>query len=177
MKSEKSTMANPEQDSQTLCPVARAQQVVGDRWTVVILRELFMANYRFDELLAQTEATPQMLTARLKRLEGDGMIERRAYSTRPLRHEYLLTAKGRGFYPVLLALRAWGETWCKTRDEGVAVRFLHRPCGKDPGLGTTCQACGDVLRKEDLESKLSPAYARERERKTTRARNPPTSEE
>jgi DNA-binding HxlR family transcriptional regulator len=170
-------MSTQGEESQTQCPVARSQQVVGDRWTVVILRELFMGNHRFDEILAQTEATPQMLTTRLKRLEGDGMIERRAYTTRPLRQEYLLTPKGQGFYPVILALRAWGEIWCKTDEDGIAVRFIHRPCGKDPGLGTACKACGEVLRKEDLDSKLSPAYARERERKKNAARKPTKPEE
>ncbi len=163
-------MATKAEDRHTQCPVARSQGVVGDRWTVVILRELFMGNHRFDEILAQTEATPQMLTTRLKRLESDGMIERRAYNTKPLRHDYVLTPKGQAFYPVILALRAWGETWCKTRGEAVAVRYTHRPCGKDPGLGTACKACGEVLRKADLEANLSPAYARERESKGSVAR-------
>src|ERR1700680_1371488 len=91
----------------TLCPVARSTAIVGDRWTMLIIRELFTGCARFDEIQAQ------MLAARLKRLEAEGLIERRVYSRRPVRHEYLLTRMGREFYPVIFALRAWGETWRK----------------------------------------------------------------
>src|SRR5215475_11971811 len=81
----------------TLCPVARAEDLVGDRWTVLILRELFGKNHRFEEIQAQAAATPQMVAARLKRLEADGLVERRIYSEHPLRHEYHLTKKGEAF--------------------------------------------------------------------------------
>ena len=148
---------------QTLCPVARAETVVGERWTVLILRELFMGNHRFEELQAQTAATPQMVAARLKKLEADGLVKRRIYSKRPLRHEYHLTRKGKAFSPVLLALRAWGETWCKSPKEGRAVRYTHRTCGKPAGLGPVCGSCGKPLRREDLIAELNPAYRGERE--------------
>lgn len=152
----------------TLCPVARAQAIVGDRWTVIILRELFMGNRRFEQLQCQAGVTPQMLAARLKKLETLGLLERRAYSTRPLRHEYVLTPMGLAFHPVLLALRAWGETWFKGDDEAVAVRYRHHPCGEDPGLGPTCQSCGQVMRREDLTAALDETYAAERDRRWAR---------
>lgn len=104
----------------TVCPVARSVDVVGDRWTILILRELYMGATRFEEMQIQTEATPQMMTTRLKALEADGMVERQPYSEKPLRYEYRLTKKGWAFYPVIYALRAWGETWCKTKGEEVA---------------------------------------------------------
>lgn len=148
--------------SDTLCPVARSQAVIGDRWAVLIVRELFMANRRFDSLLAQSQATPQMLSSRLKRLEADGMIERKRYMKKPPRYEYELTEMGRAFYPVILALREWGETWHKSPDEDVAVRYTHLTCGHDAGIGTVCQACGEPLRREDLKPELSPSYAQER---------------
>ncbi len=100
--------------SETLCPISRAEAVVGDRWTVLVLRELFMGSHRFDEIQAQTGGTPQMVAARLKSMEADGLLERRAYSERPKRYEYHLTEKGDAFHSVVLALRAWGETWCKS---------------------------------------------------------------
>jgi DNA-binding HxlR family transcriptional regulator len=153
---------------ETLCPVARAEAIVGDRWTVLVLRELFMGVRRFDEIQAQTEATPQMVTARLKRLEADGLVERRPYHQRPLRHEYHLTEKGRAFYPVLMALRAWGETWCKSPDEGLAVGYVHNVCGQPAGLGPLCESCGRALSREDMTAELNPAYAREREDRTKR---------
>jgi len=148
---------------QTLCPVARAESIVGDRWTVLILRELFMDNHRFEELQAHSEATPQMIAARLKKLEADGLVKRRAYNRRPLRHEYQLTEKGDAFYPVLLALRAWGETWCKSSKEGRAVIYTHRTCAKPAGLGPTCDSCGQPLRRADLNAEQAPKYRRERE--------------
>src|ERR1700758_2286793 len=135
---------------QTLCPVARAESVVGDRWTVLILRELFMRMHRFEEIQAQTGATPQMIAARLKKLEADGLVRRHVYNRRPLRHDYHLTEKGEAFYPVILALRAWGETWCKSPREGRAVNYMHLACGKPAGLGPVCASCGKPLVREEL---------------------------
>ncbi|MBC6980377.1 helix-turn-helix domain-containing protein [Caulobacter sp. 17J80-11] len=152
----------------TLCPVARAEDLVGDRWTVLVLRELFGGARRFDEIQAGTEATPQMAAARLKQMEADGLIERRPYSQRPLRHEYHLTEKGRAFFPVLLALRAWGETWCKAPGEARAVEFTHDACGGPAGLGPLCETCGRSLSHDDLTAERTPAYAREREQRLRR---------
>src|SRR6516165_6889179 len=148
---------------QTLCPVARAETVVGDRWADLILRELFMRMHRFEEIQAQTGATPQMIAARLKTLEAEGLVKRQVYSKRPVRHEYHLTKKGEDFYPVILALRAWGETWCKSPREGRAVRFTHRTCGKPAGLGPVCESCGKQLHRGDLIAEQAPKYKSERE--------------
>jgi DNA-binding HxlR family transcriptional regulator len=146
----------------TVCPVARSLDVVGDRWTVLILRELSMGATRFEEIQIQTEATPQMLTTRLKALEADGMIERHPYSEKPLRHEYRLTEKGRSFYPVIYALRAWGETWCKDAGEEIAMRFVHRECGHDVGLGSVCPNCEVPVQRKDLDASMSDQFASER---------------
>jgi len=146
----------------TVCPIARSLLVVGDRWTMLILRELFMGNSRFEELQAQTEASPQMLTARLKKLEANGLIERSPYNKRPLRHEYNLTVKGRAFFPVILALRAWGETWSKSPYEGLAIRFTHLPCGQDTRLGPVCQSCGKPLNQNELLEELGLKFQKER---------------
>jgi DNA-binding HxlR family transcriptional regulator len=147
----------------TLCPVARAETVVGDRWTVLILRELFMGSHRFEEIQAQTDGTPQMITARLKKLEAEGLVERRLYNERPKRYEYCLTAKGEAFYPVILALRAWGETWCKAADEGRAINYTHRECGGPAGLGPVCESCGRPLKRDELTADLNPLYRGERD--------------
>lgn len=147
---------------ETLCPISRAESVVGDRWTVLVLRELFMGSHRFDEIQAQTGGTPQMVAVRLKSMEVDGLVERRAYSERPKRYEYHLTEKGNDFYSVILALRAWGETWCKSPEEGLAVVYTHRSCGQPAGLGPLCAHCGRPLRRKDLISEPSTAYVAER---------------
>jgi DNA-binding HxlR family transcriptional regulator len=165
---EKKVTMDDNSTTPTLCPVARAETVVGDRWTVLILRELFMGSHRFDEILAQTGGTPQMIAARLKTLEAEGLVERRLYNARPKRHEYHLTAKGEAFYPVVLALRAWGETWCKSPGEGTAVRYTHHACGQPTGLGPVCESCGKPLVRDEMSATLSPAYAEERAERTRR---------
>ena len=154
---------NDSPPADTLCPVARAEAIVGDRWTVLVLRELFMGSHRYDEILAQTAGTPQMVAARLKNLEAHGLVERRLYNERPKRYEYHLTAKGEAFYPVVIALRAWGETWCKAPEEGVAVNMNHKTCHHDAGLGPLCDHCGEPLRRADLISQPREAYAAERQ--------------
>jgi DNA-binding HxlR family transcriptional regulator len=148
--------------AQTLCPIARAEAVVGDRWTVLVLRELFMGSHRFDEIQAQTGGTPQMIAARLKSMEADGLVARRPYNERPPRYEYHLTPKGQAFYSVVLALRAWGETWCKSPEEELAVVYTHKTCGQPAGLGPLCEHCGELLRREELISEPSAAYIEER---------------
>lgn len=155
-------MSGKKNATETLCPISRAEAIVGDRWTVLVLRELFMGIHRFDEIQAQTGGTPQMVAARLKRMEADGLVERRPYSKRPLRYEYYLTGKGEALYPLVLALRSWGETWCKSQEEGVAVRLTHRTCGQPAGLGPLCDSCGGSLQREELISEPSAAYAAER---------------
>jgi DNA-binding HxlR family transcriptional regulator len=159
-------MARSRRDAEeTLCPVARSTALVGDRWTLLIVRELLAGTRRFDELQAQTGATAQALSARLKRLEADDLIERRIYSHRPVRHEYFLTAMGADLYPVILALRAWGERWCKGADEPVAVRITHRRCGSEVSSAGTCPTCREPLARSELESEHHPAWAAERRRK------------
>jgi DNA-binding HxlR family transcriptional regulator len=148
---------------QTLCPVARAETLVGDRWTVLVLRELFAGVHRFEEIQAYTGGTPQMTAARLKKLEADGLVTRRVYNKHPPRHEYHLTEKGEAFFPVLLALRAWGESWCKSPREGRAVHYTHLACGKPAGLGPICESCGEPLQRNDLIAERGPKYQRERD--------------
>ncbi|BBP77540.1 winged helix-turn-helix transcriptional regulator [Pseudomonas gingeri] len=155
-------MSVKESAPETLCPIARAEEIIGGRWTLLVLRELFMGNRRFDEIQIQTGGTPQMIAGRLKSLEADGLVERRPYSERPLRHEYHLTPKGEAFYSVVLALRAWGETWCKSEEEELAVRYTHKLCGQPAGLGPLCEHCAQPLRREELISEPGAAYAMER---------------
>jgi len=98
------------------CPVARTLDIIGERWSVLILRDLFLQGPRkfqdFERSLSGI--SPNTLSARLKRLEEDGIIERRFYAEHPPRAEYLLTPKGRELGPAMKALRAWGERHTKT---------------------------------------------------------------
>ena len=172
----KVTMTEIDFDTETQCTVARTAGITGDLWSLLVLRELFAGNHRFDELQAMTGATPQMLTSRLKRLEAAGLLERRPYSERPLRHEYHLTEKGADFFPVMMALRAWGETWLRLPGEDPSVEYTHRTCGQPAGFGPLCNHCGQPIRREDLSATQSPAAMAEREArlatfKRSRARN------
>lgn len=91
------------------CPVARTLDVIGDRWTLLILRDMFMGVSRFTELLERSSGLPpRVLSSRLRALKDQGLVDRRIYSLHPLRAEYLLTEKGRSLLPVILAMGRWG---------------------------------------------------------------------
>lgn len=158
-------MARAADIADTLCPVARSTSLIGDRWSLLVLRELFMGVSRFGDLQAQTGATPQMLAARLKSLEADGLLQKRPYSTQPLRHEYGLTPKGIELLPVLLALRSWGEKWCKTPDQDLALRTRHRVCGAEVGLDGICPQCARPVAWPELTAAPTPGYVEERRRR------------
>jgi DNA-binding HxlR family transcriptional regulator len=149
----------------TLCPIAHSTGLVGDRWSILIVRELLMGQTRFQDLQAQTGATSQMLAARLKRLEADGLLERRAYSQRPLRHEYRLTPKGVQLMPVILALRTWGERWCKPGGGQPATRMFHRTCGAELDLEGKCSTCSVLVPWTEMRGQPSEAWALERRRR------------
>ena len=91
------------------CPVARTLTLVGDRWTLLILRDCFLGHSKFEEFAESTGATRHIISGRLKRLVEAGILERQAYQTRPKRYEYVLTEKGREFGPALAAFRDWGK--------------------------------------------------------------------
>ncbi|ABC90905.1 probable transcriptional regulator protein [Rhizobium etli CFN 42] len=95
--------------SQFKCPAARALDSVGDWWSILILRDAFQGLSRFDEFQKSLSVAPNILTRRLKHLTDQGLFERRLYQQRPARYEYLLTEKGRDFFPVLMALFSWGS--------------------------------------------------------------------
>jgi DNA-binding HxlR family transcriptional regulator len=103
---------------QDWCPVARTLDIVGDRWTVLVLRDIFHRKRKFKELMESLQGiSPNLLADRLKRLEERGFVFRRFYSDHPPRAEYLLTDKGKAFGPVLMALRDFGDAWEPPEDE------------------------------------------------------------
>lgn len=95
--------------SDDACPLARAMGVIGDRWTLLILRECFLGVRRFDSFQKRLGVTRHLLAERLKRLEAMGLLERHPYQDRPLRHDYRLTTSGKEFAPVLLAMQDWAQ--------------------------------------------------------------------
>ena len=172
----------PRDADDTLCPIAHSTCLVGDRWSILIVRELLMGLSRFQDLQAQTGATSQLLAARLQRLEADGLVERHAYASRPRRNDYRLTPKGLHLTPVILALRAWGETWCKPAGGPPAIRMFHRQCGAELGLDGRCPACAVLVAWTDMRGEPTEPYVDERRRRgaefteTLRAKAPPQLE-
>lgn len=143
----------------TLCPLARAAEVVGDRWALLILREIYFGNRRFDGIRAQTGATPQMVSDRLRMLEREGIVVRTDPQAR--RSDYVLTGKGKDLFPVLYAMRNWGERWSGSSEP--AIRYVHRECGHEVGLESTCPQCGEVLAYGAIKGTPSDALINERE--------------
>ena len=109
-----------------VCSIARALELVGDRWTLLIVRDLVLGLSRFDEFLESLGVASNVLTDRLNRLVDEGIAERVRYSERPERFEYRLTAKGRELGPVLLALMQWGDRHISTKPPRIARRRSDR---------------------------------------------------
>ena len=116
------------------CPIARSLERVGEWWSILILRDAFAGRTRFEEFQDSLGIAPNMLTRRLSALVEDGLLERRRYSDRPPRHEYVLTERGRDFRPVLLAMMAWGNR--HFAPEGASVQLVDARTGvpADPVL-------------------------------------------
>jgi DNA-binding HxlR family transcriptional regulator len=121
------------------CSVADALGVVGDRWSLLVVRELFFKAHRFNEIAANTGAPRDILTTRLRKLEEVGVLERREYSSSPMRYEYHLTEAGRALSPVIQALRQWGDDFVA---EGEPPAIFEHTCGQPFTAVLCCQACG-----------------------------------
>ena len=133
------------------CSVAAALGVIGEKWSLLVVRELCWGVHRFDEIARNTGAPRDILTSRLRRLEAAGVLERQQYQERPVRFEYRLTAAGHELRPVLLSLLQWGDRWAV--DEPT-VAFVHT-CGEELELVHTCAACGGaVTGRGDLKARL-----------------------
>ena len=116
------------------CPIARSLERVGEWWSILILRDAFYGLTRFDEFQKSLEIAPNILTRRLNALVDAGLLKRRRYSTRPPRYEYVLTERGRDFWPVMQAMLAWGNR--HFAPEGPSVVIANRETGEvaDPVL-------------------------------------------
>jgi DNA-binding HxlR family transcriptional regulator len=136
------------------CSVARALSVVGDRWTLLLLRDLFLGARRFEHFEASLGASPHLLSTRLRKLVDHGIVERRPYQEKPVRHEYRLTAKGRDLYPVMVGLVGWGDRWMSD-EHGPPVTFEHKTCGHSTHPELHCSECGEPLRAQDVRAHLS----------------------
>ena len=129
------------------CSIARTLELVGEKWALLAIREVFLGNRRFDEMVRMTGAPRDTLAARLRTLVSAGILERRQYSEHPARFEYRLTEAGRDLYPVIEALRHWGDVHLAGA-EGPPLVLEHR-CGHRLATTMVCDACGEPVRARD----------------------------
>jgi DNA-binding HxlR family transcriptional regulator len=150
------TVLHREYDTQT-CSIARSLEVVGERWSLLILRSVALGAHRFDDLQRALGVTRSVLSTRLGRLVDEGVLERRRYSEHPPRDAYHLTAKGAELWPVLVHLLRWGDRHYP--EPGGPPRLLeHRGCGGHPDLHLHCDRCGEPLEREDIRTLPGPGW-------------------
>lgn len=148
----------------SFCPVAQTLAIVGERWTFLLLREMFMGSTRFDEFQMYTEISPHLLSLRLKMLEANGLIRRKQYSETPARFEYRLTSKGVDLFPVIVSLKAFGEKHADRQPKGgPALNMIHKSCGHATRLRLHCSCCEEAYGPRDIVTALGPEFAKERE--------------
>jgi DNA-binding HxlR family transcriptional regulator len=138
------------------CSLARSLQIVGEWWTMLVLRDICFGWNRFDAIHDHLGVARNILKARLDTLIEHEMVDRRRYQRNPDRYEYLPTDKARDFVPVLLALVAWGDRW--TAPDGPPVIFTHTPCGHDTVATVVCSTCSAPLAHDDIDFRLGPGY-------------------
>lgn len=136
------------------CSLARTLAIVGEWWTLLVLRDICFGLHRFEEIHDHLGIARNILKARLDSLLDHGMVERHCYQLHPQRYEYLPTAKAIDFVPALLALVAWGDRW--TAPDGPPVLFTHRGCGQDTSATVVCSACAAPIARADIEFRPGP---------------------
>ncbi|HEX4980017.1 MAG TPA: helix-turn-helix domain-containing protein [Acidimicrobiales bacterium] len=137
------------------CSIARTLEVIGDRWTILILRDAFRGVRRFEEFQRDLGIARNVLTDRLQKLVDHGVLTRRPYHERPVRHEYRLTPKGIALSPALVALMRWGDTWL-AGDAGVPLVLTHDACGTPLDQAFVCWECDTTVRPTGIRSRPGP---------------------
>jgi DNA-binding HxlR family transcriptional regulator len=140
--------------SKQSCTIAGALEVIGDPWTLLVIRDAFNGTTRFEQWQENLGVARNVLAARLKSLVQHGVLEQRLYSERPPRNEYVLTRKGRDLSDVLITLHAWGGKHIYG-DGDVGVGFVHKSCGHELKPRLACEDCGDLLLRRDVEIRVS----------------------
>jgi DNA-binding HxlR family transcriptional regulator len=140
-----------------VCSIARALEMVGDRWTMLVIREAFMGTRRFDDYQRNLGCARNVLTDRLNRLVEVGILRKEPYQERPARHEYRLTRRGVELWPAMMTLKAWGDR--HLAPDGPPVLVLHRECGGELDERLHCSRCGAELGPGDVYVEPGPGLA------------------
>jgi DNA-binding HxlR family transcriptional regulator len=138
------------------CSIAGVLDAVGDRWAMLVLRDLGLGLCRYDDLRKSTGVTHATLSDRLKHLEANALIERRLYQTRPDRYEYVLTRKGADMILVIQALAQVGDKWQIAGDKGPPLKFVNRNSRRPVRLALVDEKSGEVVRLRDVRPQAGP---------------------
>ncbi len=138
-----------------VCSIAGALEVVGERWSLLIVRDVLLGLRRFDEIQANLGIARTVLQTRLVRLVEQGILERRPYQEHPPRYEYRLTEKGLDLWPAMVALMRWGDEYAAPA-AGPPVLLEHRGCGGALDEHRICAACGERLSVRDVRAVPGP---------------------
>jgi DNA-binding HxlR family transcriptional regulator len=136
------------------CSLSRTLAVIGDRWTLLILRDAFLRVRRFEEFEKSLKIARRVLSERLALLVEEGILSRVPYQERPKRHEYRLTEKGLGLYPAILSLVHWGDRHYAGR-KGPPVIHKHLKCGHDFRSVLTCSECGEPVTAREVNARTN----------------------
>jgi len=137
------------------CSVARSVAVIGDRWTLMLLRDAFLGIRRFDDFERRLGISRSIIADRLKHLVDEGVLRREAYQENPVRHEYRLTDKGMALHPVIMAIVHWGDVHY-AGEAGPPLLHRHKACGCDFHPVLACSECGEAVGARDVEVRNGP---------------------
>ncbi|MGY2067122.1 winged helix-turn-helix transcriptional regulator [Blastococcus sp. SYSU DS0619] len=144
-----------------VCSIARTLEVVGERWSVLIVRNaLFAGSTRFGDFQRSLGIATNVLASRLDGFVEAGIMRRHRYSEQPEAYEYLLTDKGRDLAPALIALTEWGDRWAAP--DGPPVRYRHAPCGSEVHQEVVCAGCGRVDDPAEVQALPGPGMPADR---------------
>ena len=136
------------------CSVAQTLEVVGEWWTMLIVRDCFLGITRFDDFQGRLGISRNILADRLDHLVAKGVLKRVPYQEHPVRYDYRLTDKGRDLWLVLTAMREWGDRW--EAEEGAPVEIEHSACGHQATVVATCSSCGESLDARSVRARPGP---------------------
>lgn len=138
------------------CSIGQSLEVIGEWWSLLIIRDAFMGVTRFDDFQARLGIARNVLNQRLSHLVDEGVFERVAYSEHPPRFDYVLTEQGRDLWPVVVALRQWGDRW--RAPDGPPLQLVHRECGHVTELVPVCAHCHAPVGPTDVSAIAAPGY-------------------
>ncbi len=136
------------------CSIARALEIIGERWTLLVMREILLGRRRFAEIQRNTGIAKNILSDRLSTLVDQGLLRRRLYSESPESYEYVATSKGVDVWPVLVGLMQWGDA--HAAPDGPPRVYVHTVCGHDASPELHCGHCGETIAPRELKVRPGP---------------------